>query len=83
MLGLELPGAVLILDDSLARRVAESLELRFTGTLGVLLNAKQSGLIAAISPLLDQLQEFRFRLAPHTRKAVLELAGELTIGTTR
>jgi hypothetical protein len=40
MLGLELPESVLVLDDGLARRVAESLGLRFTGTLGLLLDAK-------------------------------------------
>ena len=82
MLGLELPDAVLILDDGLARRVAESLELRFTGTLGLLLDAKRLGLIPAVSPLLDQLQELRFRLATHTRRAVLELAGEPTTSAT-
>ncbi len=82
MLGLELPDTVLILDDGLARRVAESLELRFTGTLGLLLDAKRLELIPAVSPLLDQLQELRFRLAPHTRRAVLELAGEPTTNAT-
>ena len=76
MLGLELPNSVLILDDGLARRVAESLGLHFTGSLGLLLDAKRAGLIPAVSPLLDQLQELRFRIAPHTRRAVLELAGE-------
>ena len=76
MLGLELPDSVLILDDGLARRVAESLGLRFTGTLGLLLDAKRAGLISAVSPLLDRLQELRFRVAPHTRRAILDLAGE-------
>ncbi len=76
MLGLERPGSLLVLDDSLARRVAESLGLRFTGTLGLLLDAKHAGFIPAVRPLLDQLQELRFRFAPHTRQAVLELAGE-------
>jgi len=69
-------------DDGLARRVAESLELRFAGTLGLLLDAKRLGLVPAVSPLLDQLQELRFRLAPHTRRAVLELAGEPTTSAT-
>ncbi len=33
-----------LLDDGLARRYANQLKVRFTGTLGVLLKAKQSGL---------------------------------------
>ena len=59
-----------------ALRMAESLGLRLKGTLGLLLDAKREGLIPAIIPLLNQLQELRFRLAPYTRTAVLKLAGE-------
>jgi uncharacterized protein len=76
MLGLERPDSVLVLDDRLARRVAESLGLQLTGTLGVLIDAKRAGLIPKVNPLLDQLQALRFRIAPHTRQAVLRLAGE-------
>lgn len=77
MLGLESSDAVLVLDDRLARRMAESLKLPITGTLGVLIDAKRTGLIAEVRPLLDQLQALRFRLAPHTRRAVLKIIGEL------
>ena len=76
MLALEMREAVVVLDDDLARRVAETLGLRLTGTLGLLLDAKKAGLIPAIAPLLEQLQTLRFRVAPHTRVAVLKLAGE-------
>jgi predicted nucleic acid-binding protein len=76
MLALESPDAVVVLDDALARRVAQTLGIRLTGTLGLLLAAKRAGLIQAIRPILDQLQDLRFRLAPHTRAAVLRLAGE-------
>lgn len=76
MLALEMREAVVVLDDDLARRVAETLGLRLTGTLGLLLDAKKAGLIPAIAPLLDQLQTLRFRVAPHTRVAVLKLTGE-------
>jgi predicted nucleic acid-binding protein len=76
MLGLEISDASVILDDRLARRVAESLNIRLTGTLGLLLDAKQAGLISQIRPLLDQLQALRFRLSQPTYQAVLKLAGE-------
>jgi len=76
MPALELREAVVVLDDALARRVAETLGLNVTGTLGLLLDAKRAGLITAVGPLLDQLEALRFRLAPHTRTAVLKLAGE-------
>lgn len=76
LLALELREAVVILDDGLARWVAETLNLRLTGTLGLLLDAKRAGLVPAVAPLLDQLQALRFRIAPSTHAAVLKLAGE-------
>lgn len=75
-LALESPDAVCVLDDALARRVAGVLGLRVTGTLGILLDAKRAGIAANLRPLLDQLQSLGFRLAVHTRTAVLKLAGE-------
>jgi predicted nucleic acid-binding protein len=77
MLALESAGAVAVLDDRLARRFAETLQIQVTGTVGLLLDAKRAGLIPAVAPLLDRLQDLRFRLASHTRQAVLRLAGEI------
>jgi predicted nucleic acid-binding protein len=76
MLALESHDAIVVLDDALARQTAEALDIRLTGTLGLLLDAKRAGLVAVVAPLLDKLQALRFRLAPHTRAAVLRLAGE-------
>ena len=76
-LALESTDAVVILDDALARQVAETLGIRLIGTLGLLLDAKRAGLVSAVAPLLDQLQALRFRLAPRTRATVLKLAGEI------
>jgi predicted nucleic acid-binding protein len=76
MLALEAREAIVVLDDALARQVAETLGLCLTGTLGLLVDAKRAGLIPKVSPVLDQLEALRFRLAPHTRAAVLKLAGE-------
>ena len=76
MLALELREAVVVLDDALARRVAETLGINVTGTLGLLLAAKRAGLVPAVGPLLDQLEALRFRIAPETRAAVVKQAGE-------
>ena len=76
MLALELNDPVAVLDDALARRVAETLGLHLTGTLGLLLDAKRAGLVTHVGRLLDQLEALRFRLAAHTRAAVIKLAGE-------
>jgi predicted nucleic acid-binding protein len=76
ILGTESPGALLLLDDALARRSAKRMGLLFTGTLGVLINAKQAGHIDALLPVLNRLESLRFRFDPATRSAVLRLAGE-------
>jgi len=75
-LAIESTDAVVVLDDALARRAATALGLRMTGTLGLLIDAKQAGLVTTIEPLLDQLQVLGFRLHPATRRAVLALAAE-------
>ena len=75
-LALNTPGSILILDDLLARRYADFLKLRYTGTLGVLLRAKIAGHIAIIRPVLDELDRLRLRLSGDTRAAVLRRAGE-------
>ena len=78
VLGRELSDALLLLDDRDARRHAHALELEISGTLGVLLLAKERGILDAVRPVLDRLQALRFRLDARTRQRVLELAGEVT-----
>ncbi len=77
-LGLETQDALLLLDDRDARRYARALELEVSGTLGLLLRAKERGVLDAIRPVLDRLQALRFRLNAKTRQRVLERAGETT-----
>ena len=75
-LALESTDAIVILDDALARQMATTLAIRFRGSLGLLLDAKQAGLVSAIAPLLDQLQALGFHLSAETRNLILDLANE-------
>ena len=75
-LAMQTPNSLALLDDALARRYARVLKISFTGTLGVLLKAKETGHLKVIKPAIDQLESIGFRLAPTTRLAVLRLAGE-------
>ena len=75
-LGLERRAAVLVIDDALAREVAQRLRLHHTGTLGILLDAKRAGALALVAPFLDRLQDLGFRVARDTRSLILALAGE-------
>ncbi len=75
-LAVESPGSLVLLDDALARRHARLLNIRFTGTLGVLLKAKSTGHLAAVAPVIDVLDKLGFRLDAGTRAAVMYLARE-------
>jgi hypothetical protein len=75
-LGLESPGSLLLLDDRMARRYATYLKLPVAGTLAVLLKAKQTGALAKLAPVVEQLEALGFRLDARTRRAVLELSDE-------
>ena len=77
-LGLETQDPLLLLDDRDARPYARALELEVSGTLGLLLRAKERGVLDAVRPVLDRLQALRFRLNAKTRQGVLERAGETT-----
>lgn len=71
-----LDDSLMILDDLAARRHAQLLGLKFTGTLGVLLRAKKSGILERALPVVDCLEKLGFRLAANTRREFLKLAGE-------
>ena len=75
-LGLEAPDHLLVLDDRDARRHAIAAGLEVTGTLGILVLAKECGLLGSIRPALNRLQALRFRLRTETYRAALELANE-------
>lgn len=78
VLAQELRAKYVLIDDALARRKAEHIGLRLTGTLGVLLMAKQAGLIPAVKPILDELRSTDFRMSDRVRQGVLSKAGEAT-----
>lgn len=75
-LGLECPGSLLIIDDRLARKVASLNHLTFTGTLGILLKAKQVGHLKSIAPLIEALRASGLWLSDDLVEAVLAQAGE-------
>lgn len=76
-LGLEERGHLLIIDDGLARVIARLQSLKFTGTAGILLKAKNAGLINEIKPILNKLKESRFYLKEKIVADILKLSGEI------
>ncbi|MDO7876573.1 DUF3368 domain-containing protein [Hymenobacter sp. ASUV-10] len=75
-LALEQPDSLLIIDERRGRAVAQQLQLDTTGTLGILLRAKQKGHVAALRPLLEAIAATNFRLSAALMQTVLKQAGE-------
>ena len=67
---------LLLLDERLGRRHARRLGLKLTGTLGILLRAKQDGHLAEIKPLIETLKQGGIRLSEAVIQRTLQLAGE-------
>ena len=67
-LALENPGCKIIIDEKKGRRVALSLELDLTGTLGVLNEAAKSGLIRIDRKIIGSLENHGFRLSDELKR---------------
>ncbi|MCF8304013.1 MAG: DUF3368 domain-containing protein [Bacteroidales bacterium] len=75
-LALEVSDSIVILDDNKARRIAEKLALNVTGTIGIIIKAKHSGLIRSIKPYLEKIKETDFRMSPELENQALKEAEE-------
>lgn len=75
-LALENPGRVVLLDDMLARRTAQSAGLQVWGTLKVLLEAKSHGLVDKIEPYVTRLSDSGMWISSGIRRRILKLADE-------
>lgn len=76
-LAIELHAELLLIDDLDARIQATRLGLDFTGLLGVLIEAKNQGLIPAVKPVLNELIAIAsFRVGQALYHRVLQIVGE-------
>ncbi|MBS3769402.1 MAG: DUF3368 domain-containing protein [Bacteroidales bacterium] len=67
---------LLILDDRKARKVANKLNLRITGVLGIIHKAKQVGVITKVKPLIDELLSTDFRISEKLINELLRINNE-------
>ena len=74
---LQMKADLLLIDEKRGISVANNLNLKFTGILGILIIAKQKGLIPDVKSLLEQLQERAgFWLKQDLFQNILERVGE-------
>jgi len=72
----ELNADTLLVDDKKAKRVASANGIVTVGSIGVLIRAKQKGLLSQIKPLLDCINESQIYMSGELYKLALMEAGE-------
>jgi predicted nucleic acid-binding protein len=72
----EITANAVLIDDLKARKIATLRGLTVIGTLGVLLAAKDKGLIREVKPLFEELMKKRIRVSKELYNRSLELAHE-------
>lgn len=72
----EYDDVLLLIDDMKARKLANKLNLKITGTLGIIHKAKQVGLIDNVKPLIEKLLNTNFRIKDNIIQEILRLNNE-------
>lgn len=67
---------LVIIDDNAAKKTAKYLGLTITGTLGILLKAKQEGLLNNVSSCIDELLKIGFYISDEIIAMVKEISKE-------
>ena len=70
-LAIEQNAKYLIIDEYLGREIAQKLNLKVIGVAGVLLSAKEKGLLTAVKSPIDKLQQIGFWLNRDLLKLIL------------
>lgn len=73
----ELNANAVLIDDLKARKIAKLRGLNVIGTIGILLDAKEKGVVDELKPLLDMLLEKKIRVSKELYYRALEIADEI------
>lgn len=75
-LATEYKDSLLIIDEIKGRKVAKELGVSVTGSLGLLVTAKNKGHIKAVRPIIEKIQKTNFRVSELLIKRVLQKVDE-------
>ncbi len=67
----------MLIDEVNGRKVAEKQNIPITGTVAVLLKAKEKGIRPLVKPMIDKLLQHNYRLSKPLITIILKLCDEL------
>ncbi len=76
VLATEFNADLIILDERLGRFYAKHAELKVTGTIGVLIKAKNEGLIESVKPMIEELVKKEVWISDKLKSEILKKTGE-------
>jgi len=75
-LAAEYENSLLIIDEIKGRKAAKEMGISVTGSLGVLVAAKNNGHIQTVKPLIEKIQKTNFRISGELIERVLDNVNE-------
>lgn len=69
-------GSLLIIDEIKGRKAAKEMGIPVTGSLGVLIAAKNKGHLKAVKPIIEKIHKTNFRISEHLIERVLDKVKE-------
>ncbi len=75
-LALEHEKSLLIIDEKKGRNVAKKLGIKIIGIQGVIIKAKEMGVISQVSPIIDKLATNGFRMSEKLKSKLLDRVKE-------
>ncbi len=64
--------ALLIIDERKGRIIAKDLGIKLIGTIGIIIKAKEKGIITNLSEVTERLEQTDFRLSPKLKQQLLD-----------
>ena len=76
VLASEMNADWVLMDEKKGRRKLSQINIPKIGTLGILLKAKELGLVSTLKPEIEELQRSGFSISPLLVEEILDAAGE-------
>lgn len=75
-LALEAKDSILIIDEKKGRKMAQKLGIDIIGSLGILVKAKEKGIIKSVGQILGKIDGTNFRISENIKQKIIKEASE-------